>query len=211
MTRPSNWEALRALFEGALDRPPAERAAFLRDQTNDEAMRAEVAALVAAHEQAEGFLTESEPGRAHQNEPRTDAPRLDAGSRLGAFEILESLGRGGMGEVYRARDIRLDRFVAIKVLSPAIDIAPGGRERFEREARAISKLSHPHICTMYDVGMAQVDGQELRFLVLELLDGETLPPRWRVGPCLSTGPWTTPSPWPTRSRRLTPRGSFIAT
>ena len=91
-----------------------------------------------------------------------------------------------MGEVYRARDTRLDRFVAIKVLSRAIDIAPRGRERFEREARAISKLSHPHICTMHDVGAAQVDGRELPFLVLELLDGETLAARLARGP-LSVG------------------------
>jgi Tol biopolymer transport system component len=116
------------------------------------------------------------------NESLVDAPRLAAGSRLGAFEILNRLGTGGMGEVYRARDTRLERFVAIKVLSRAIDLAPRGRERFEREARAISKLSHSHICTVHDVGAAQVDGHELPFLVLELLDGETLAARLARGP-----------------------------
>ena len=105
-----------------------------------------------------------------------------AGRRLGAFEIVGVVGSGGMGEVYRARDTRLDRFVAIKVLSRAIHDAHGGRERFEREARAISRLSHPHICTIYDVGAAQVDGQEMPFLVLELLEGETLATRLARGP-----------------------------
>lgn len=177
MIQRSNWESLRALFEAALERPPAERAAFLRDQTEDQALRREVESLIAAHEQAEGSLTQSALGPVRASESLVDAPRLAAGSRLGAFEILNRLGTGGMGEVYRARDTRLERFVAIKVLSPTIDIAPRGRERFEREARAISKLSHSHICTVHDVGAAQVDGHELPFLVLELLDGETLAPR----------------------------------
>ena len=78
---------------------------------------------------------------------------LPPGTRLGAFEILGLLGAGGMGEVYRARDTRLDREVAIKVLSRDLADDPGGRERFEREARAISRLTHPHICTLYDVGV----------------------------------------------------------
>ena len=98
------------------------------------------------------------------------------------FEIVELLGIGGMGEVYRARDTRLDRFVAVKVLPSRHEITPSGRQRFEREARAISKLSHPHICTMHDVGEAQVDGREVAFLVLELLDGETLAARLARGP-----------------------------
>ena len=186
MTPRSNWESLRALFEAALERPPAERAAFLRDQTDDEAIRGEVESLVAAHEQAEGLMTESALGPVRENESLADAPRLAVGGRLGAFQILDRLGSGGMGEVYRARDTRLDRFVAIKVLSPVIDTAPRGRERFEREARAISKLSHPHICALHDVGAAQVDGREVPFLVLELLEGDTLAARLARGP-LSVG------------------------
>ncbi len=108
--------------------------------------------------------------------------RLTAGTRLGAFEILALLGTGGMGEVYRARDPRLDRFVAIKILSSDIDMAPRGRERFEREARAISKLSHPRICTVHDIGVAEIDGRDVPYLVMELLDGETLAARIARGP-----------------------------
>ncbi len=87
-----------------------------------------------------------------------------------------------MGEVYRARDVRLDRLVAIKVLSSERDTAPGGRERFEREARAISRLSHPRICTVHDVGVADISGSDVHYLVMELLDGETLAARIARGP-----------------------------
>ena len=179
----SNWDSLRALFEAALERPPAERAAFLRGHPDaDDATRAEVESLLAAHERADDFLKASALGPGPDNESPIDTPRLVAGTRLGVFEIVELLGIGGMGEVYRARDTRLDRFVAVKVLPSRHEITPSGRQRFEREARAISKLSHPHICTMHDVGAAQVDGREVAFLVLELLDGETLAARLARGP-----------------------------
>ena len=81
---------------------------------------------------------------------------LKPGTRLGPYEITAQIGAGGMGEVYRARDTRLDRTVAIKVLPEALGADPQFRDRFEREARAISSLNHPHICTLYDVG--QQDG-----------------------------------------------------
>ncbi len=95
---------------------------------------------------------------------------LDSGMRLGAYEIVSPLGAGGMGEVYKARDTRLDRIVAIKVLPDALAVDPEFRERFDREARVISSLSHPHICPLFDVG--RQDGIE--FLVMEFLDGVTL-------------------------------------
>ena len=80
------------------------------------------------------------------------AEQLVPGTRLGPYEIVAPLGAGGMGEVYRARDTRLDRTVAIKVLSSQLAADPQFRERFDREARAISALDHPHICSLYDVG-----------------------------------------------------------
>src|SRR3982074_2025890 len=77
---------------------------------------------------------------------------LTSGTKLGPYEIQSPLGAGGMGEVYRARDTRLDRIVAIKVLTCSVVTSPELKQRFEREARTISRLNHPHICTLYDVG-----------------------------------------------------------
>jgi serine/threonine protein kinase/Tol biopolymer transport system component len=103
---------------------------------------------------------------------------LQPGSRLGVFEIQELIGAGGMGRVYRARDARLGRDVAIKVLPDEVSADPERRARFEREAKAVSILNHPHICTLYDVGYE--DGTF--FLVLEHLEGETLAERLKKGP-----------------------------
>ena len=101
-----------------------------------------------------------------------------SGTRLGPYEILGPLGAGGMGEVYRARDTRLERSVAIKILPPRLSGTPQARQRFEREARAVSSLNHPHICALYDVGSQE--GTD--FLVMELLEGETLAGRLDRGP-----------------------------
>ncbi len=103
---------------------------------------------------------------------------LPAGTKLGSYEIQSPLGAGGMGEVYRARDLRLNRIVAIKILPVHLAEQSGARERFDREARAISSLSHPHICQLYDVGSQ--DG--LQYLVMEYLEGETLANRLVRGP-----------------------------
>jgi eukaryotic-like serine/threonine-protein kinase len=103
---------------------------------------------------------------------------LVAGTRLGPYEIVSPLGAGGMGEVYRARDTRLDRDVAIKVLLANLSSDTSLKQRLEREAKAVSKLSHPHICALYDVG--HQDG--IDFLVMEYLEGETLEQRVQKGP-----------------------------
>jgi eukaryotic-like serine/threonine-protein kinase len=102
---------------------------------------------------------------------------IDFGARLGPYEIISPLGEGGMGEVYLARDTRLDRLVAVKVLPSHLSHDPDSKQRFEREARAISHLTHPHICALFDVGSQ--DGHE--YLVMELLDGQTLADRLDKG------------------------------
>src|ERR1700676_5327821 len=99
------------------------------------------------------------------------------GRRLGPYEILSAIGAGGMGEVYKARDTRLDRIVAIKVLATHLADRSELRERFEREAKTIASLNHPHICTLHDIG--QQDGTD--FLVMEYLEGETLAQRLLKG------------------------------
>src|SRR5512137_914497 len=103
---------------------------------------------------------------------------LAAGSKLGPYEILAPIGAGGMGEVWKARDTRLGRTVAIKVLPAHLSSNPEVRARFEREARAISQLSHPNICSLHDIG--REDDND--FLVMEHLEGETLAARLEKGP-----------------------------
>ena len=94
---------------------------------------------------------------------------LTVGTKLGPYEILAPLGAGGMGEVYKAKDTRLDRTVAIKVLPSHVASNPAVRQRFEREARAVSSLNHPHICTLYDIGSEN----GIDFMVMEHIEGDT--------------------------------------
>src|SRR6267142_4642123 len=104
---------------------------------------------------------------------------LSAGTRLGPYEIVSAVGAGGMGEVYRARDTRLEREVAVKVLSRDLTSSQIARERFQREARTIAALHHPHICAIYYVGETP---EHQAFIVMEFLQGETLEERLRQGP-----------------------------
>src|SRR5262245_46145423 len=103
---------------------------------------------------------------------------LSTGTKLGPYEILTPIGAGGMGEVYRAKDTRLGRDVAVKVLPAALSSSAELRQRLEREAKTISQLSHAHICALFDVGREN----DVDFLVMELLEGETLADRLAKGP-----------------------------
>src|SRR5713226_4076977 len=103
---------------------------------------------------------------------------LASGTKIGPYEVLSQLGAGGMGEGYRARDTRLDRCVAIKILPSHFSCSPELKSRFEREARTLSSVSHPHICHLYDVGSQS----GVEFLVMELLEEETLEARLQKGP-----------------------------
>ena len=132
---------------------------------------------------------------------------LDPGSKLGPYEIVSLLGSGGMGEVYAARDTRLNRIVAIKVLPIHLSGKPGAQDRFDREARAIASLNHPNICQVHDVGSQ--DG--ISYLVMERLEGEPLADRLQRGrlpldKCCATG-WR----WRMRWTRHTIAGLSIAT
>ena len=105
---------------------------------------------------------------------------LASGDRLGPYEIVSPIGAGGMGEVYKAKDTRLDRTVAIKVMPARVAGDPEMKQRFEREARTIAGLSHPNICTLHDIGTSELPdqaGARLEFLVMEYLEGETLAER----------------------------------
>jgi tetratricopeptide (TPR) repeat protein/TolB-like protein len=166
---PERWLQVKAALAAALERAPEERADYLNQVCVEESMRLEVESLLAAHQEA---------GTSFLEFPDSEAEVLAIGTKLGPYEILSPLGEGGMGTVYKARDSRLDRFVAIKLLRADLADRPELRERFIREARTVASLNHPHICTLHDIGH-QGDSD---FLVMEYLEGETLAERLERGP-----------------------------
>ena len=178
---PENWGRVKALFQGALERDPALRPAFVVEKcAGDAFLQKTVEALLAAHDEAGDFLeTPTLVGRAAAGLLASGEPTraLAIGSRVGPYEVLALLEAGGMGEVYRARDVRLGRDVAVKVLLPHLSKDPDRLRRFEAEARTVGAISDPNIMTVFDVGWA--DGKP--YLVSELLEGETLGQRLRGG------------------------------
>jgi serine/threonine protein kinase len=171
------WSATERIFHAALERPVEARGAFLAQACGDDAeLRREVESLLDGAS-ATGFL--EQPALQVAADLVTSgsaAPRT--GQRIGVYSITALLGRGGMGEVYRARDTRLGRDVAIKVLPPALTAHPDRLARFEREARVLASLNHPHIGALY--GLEESGGHLA--LVLELIEGETLADRLARGP-----------------------------
>ena len=169
---PERWERVQSVFAAALQREPLERAAFLQSVSqSDTELVKEVESLLHAHQNTPSKFPESPVVAASSR-------ALPGGGRLGTYEILEQLGSGGMGEVYRARDRKLDREVAIKVLPAHLSSSPAALSRFEREAKAVAALSHPNILSIHDFGSQ--DGTA--YAVMELLEGETLRAKLEGGP-----------------------------
>jgi tetratricopeptide (TPR) repeat protein len=155
----AEWERAKSLLADAADLPAADRERFVVERCPDAELRREVLELLASPAPLSDIIIA--------------AGTLHPGARLGPYVIERMLGRGGMGEVYEARDTRLDRSVAIKVLPAQLADDRHFRERFDGEARTICQLDHPHICTLYDVG--EQDGTS--YLVMQYLEGETLADR----------------------------------
>jgi eukaryotic-like serine/threonine-protein kinase len=175
---PERYKQIEDLYHSALGRKPEERAAFLEQSCGvDEALRGEVESLLGYDEQAEQFI-ETPPDDVAAAMMAAEQKQSMVGRTLGHYQVASLLGSGGMGEVYRATDTRLDRTVAVKLLPQHLSSNPERRQRFEREARAVSSLSHPHICALYDVG--QQDG--IDYLVMEYIEGESLADRLAKGP-----------------------------
>jgi serine/threonine protein kinase/tetratricopeptide (TPR) repeat protein len=168
------WDRIKRIFQSALDQAPVERAAFLNDACAGSAeLRAEVESLLAAHAQAGDFAEQPAIDGLDARRSGLIARRLEPGDRLGPYQIVEWLGGGGMGEVYKARDTRLGRIVAVKMLRAHLRPDPESTQRFAREARTLAALSHPHICPVFDVG----HHDDVDFLVMEFVEGETLAAR----------------------------------
>ena len=167
---PERWQQITDLFEQVLAQPPAARAGFLQKAgLGDETLRGEVVKLLAADDSAESFL--EQPALNEVAETIVEAPpMLAAGTQMGSYQISKHLGAGGMGEVYLARDTKLKRQVALKVLSPALAGNAAYLRRFTHEAHAVSLLNHPNILTIYEIGTEA----GVQFIATEYVDGATL-------------------------------------
>ena len=166
---PERWQEVKKVLAEVLERPSAERIAYLDQVCTEQDLRREVESLIAAHEQGDSSFLE---------QPALESGALKIGTKLGSYEIIALLGVGGMGEVYRAHDTKLGRSVAIKVLSAAFLRDPDRLFRFQREARALASLNHPNIATIH--GLEQSNGVD--YLVMELVPGHSLAERLRAGP-----------------------------
>jgi len=174
---PERWLEVERLFHDAAARPPHERAAFLLDSSaGDDALRREVESLLEESSRADAFLEGPAVGPAALLATQRRSKLI--GRRLSEYEVQEWIGAGGMGEVYRARDVKLGRDVAIKVLPAFLAGDPDRAERFKREATILATLNHPHIGAIY--ALEESDG--ILGLVLELVEGPTLADRLTTGP-----------------------------
>lgn len=178
-----HWEQIEQLWQQALQIEPRHREAFVKNQTeSDEAVRAEVLAMLRQEDHSADFLETSALENAARQlaHDKLNAPTIQLqGQRFGAYEVISELGAGGMGTVYLARDLHLDRTVAIKVLPDGFKHDPDRLKRFKREAEMLAKVNHPNVATLYDYD--RESGYGPRYLVMEYVSGETLDERLKRG------------------------------
>lgn len=168
--KPEQWQEIKRVLAGALERSREERPVYLDQTRMDSEVRREVESLLQAHERAEDAKAEDATLKGQV--------ALKTGGTLGPYEIVMQIGAGGMGVVYRARDKRLQRDVAIKVFPPGVQVDEAARRRFRKEALALAKLNHPNIATVYDVG--EQNGTD--YLVMEYVAGQPLSERLKSAP-----------------------------
>ena len=165
---PERWQQVKTIFQQALERDSNERSTFVAQACgSDEALRSEVTLLLDGHAQAESFI------ETPAHEVAADfigAQTSLVGQQLNHYQILAPLGKGGMGEVYQARDTKLDRTVALKILPADVALDAVRMQRFVREAKAASALNHPHVATIYEIG----EVNDIHFIAMEYVEGQTL-------------------------------------
>lgn len=191
---PERWDHIADLLNSALDRPPDERSAYLARACGDDAeLHAILDELIAADDELGPQLEDGPDTNASGVHAALMGVLVDArppsvlpdlkGARVEAYQVLDEIGRGGMGIVYKARDTRLERFVALKFLPPHLQADRQAHERFMQEARAVSAVDHPNVCTIYDIG--ETEGPEdtrLTYIAMAYYEGETLQARLAAGP-----------------------------
>jgi eukaryotic-like serine/threonine-protein kinase len=186
---PERWRDVERLYHAALERDRDKRAAFLAEACGDDAaLLGEVESLLVYRAKSSDFIETPAPDahpalaaiveRERGRLPVPSTPGGFVGRAFGVYEVQALIATGGMGEVYRGVDTRLNRMVAIKTLPAHLSHDPAWRERLRREAQSVSRLNHPHICTLYDVGVEN----DIHYLVMEHMEGETLEARLVRGP-----------------------------
>src|SRR5262245_58621401 len=172
------WATVKRLHQAALERAASERAAFLDEAcAGDEALRDEVQSLLAYEQDAASFM-ESPAVDVTAHRVRFGHAMPLVGRTLSHYQVQSLLGRGGMGEIYLARDPRLERAVALKILPPDLAFDADRMQRFTQEAKAASALNHPNVATIHDIGQSG----DVRFIVMEYVEGQTLAERIASGP-----------------------------
>jgi eukaryotic-like serine/threonine-protein kinase len=176
---PEQWQRAKELFDSAIGLKPADRMTFLNEACADQEVRLQVESLLQDHDEASSFLSDPAILRAKTNNAPEHSDRFPSGTLVaGRFKILRLLGKGGMGEVFAAEDIKLRRPVALKFLPEDLSCDRQTLQRFMREARAASALDHPNICTVYEIG----EHEHQAFIAMQYLEGETLQHRVQEGP-----------------------------
>jgi eukaryotic-like serine/threonine-protein kinase len=168
------WQEISRIFSSALEKSPVDRKNFLLEICgDDEILRQEIENLLNAHESKDSFIDSPKVGLA----PKENQPKLQKDEKVGSFQIIKLLGAGGMGEVYLANDLRLNRQVAIKVLPRNSSIDENARKRFEREAQSAASLEHANICTIHEIG----EHDRFSYIVMQYVEGETLSKKIKRG------------------------------
>lgn len=168
------WQEISQIFNIALEKPGAERSDYLNEACGDNpGLRGEIEVLLAASEESDSFMDSSKIRLAEKKAE----PRFSENETLGSFQIIEMLGEGGMGEVYLAKDLRLNRQVALKILPQNSAVDENANRRFLREAQAAASLEHPHICTIHEIG----EEGGFSFIVMQYVEGETLSAKIKRG------------------------------